>query len=830
MRSRPLIIVIDALDELAKDFWVSFLDGIMKVLGSHPTGVKAFVTSRTEPIIENYFLSFNISDIALDGDNNKADVAAYLSDTVREYAVENSFDPAMRDTILHEIQSRADGMFLWAKLAWENFQDGVGSWTKALVRQKILELQQLPPGLDHLYHLLLIKVDRRLHTELFELLLWLVTTLRPLSVPELSTCLALKTRPRNSNDIDVKLSLKAFIKRTLPHLVQVNDQEVVTLVHQSFKDFLLQITHLQFQGSKAPNNFFVNIAYANCHVAAECLAYLAMDDIWMGLPEKTAHSTLAFVKLKERKEFAFLEYALYQWAAHLKGVEDSPKVWIQFKRVVDNPRSWEVLCYESQKMRVHYVDWTLPIFQAYYQKVRFLIRKLVEAGEDINKLSKSGDTILHRVGLYHHLDMKFLLDLGADINGKNNHGQTMLHRFGILGDPQRLLDWMERPGVDVNSRQDDGATILHIVVRSEWSNAGDILNILLGNPDLNVNAMDSSGRSPLTMAIHWGKEHSTRRLLTCHRVSMSTTGKDGENPLTNAASQSWTDILMTLLDAIDNIDEFADESGRTVLHWTVMNNMIEPLQLILTSKLFLVNRLDNRMMTPLHYAADEGLPVITRLLLENGATPTARNRLKETPLHIAAAKGNKWVMEALLERSPIASINDRDQFGWTPTHRAVTSGNEALMKYLVNLQGVDLTLRDKHGRSALAFAASYGTPEILELLLDNMSIDSSREIDHFGNTLLHLAAREQNLSTAIFLLGSLNLSERNKLNFRSQTATDVVDPDTEMVRILEAKGVRSNCPRKPATYIYQPRVEEESIMDPLSMQITGPVRQDDDGS
>jgi hypothetical protein len=89
----------------------------MNFLASHATQVKAFVTSRTEPVIENYFSSFNISDIVLDDNNNKADIAIYLSDTVREYAVENCFDPIMRDTILHEIQSRADGMFLWATLA-----------------------------------------------------------------------------------------------------------------------------------------------------------------------------------------------------------------------------------------------------------------------------------------------------------------------------------------------------------------------------------------------------------------------------------------------------------------------------------------------------------------------------------------------------------------------------------------------------------------------------------------------------------------------------------------------------------------------------------------
>ncbi|PVH68097.1 ankyrin [Cadophora sp. DSE1049] len=246
--------------------------------------------------------------------------------------------------------------------------------------------------------------------------------------------------------------------------------------------------------------------------------------------------------------------------------------------------------------------------------------------------------------------------------------------------------------------------------------------------------------------------------------------------------------------------------------------MIEPLELILTSKKYLVNRPDNRMMTALHYAAEEGLPVITRLLLEKGATPTTRNRFNETPLHVAAAKGNKWVIEALLESSSRASINDRDRFGWTPTHRAVTSGNEALMRYLATLPGIDLTVRDKHGRSVLAFAAAYGTPEMLEMFLETTGGDSSQEIDYFGNTLLHLAAREKNHSTTEFLLGRLDRSERNLLNFRNQSALDVVDPGTVIAWILVSNDVRQNCPRKPATCNYHPRTKGNDRADP-AMQV-----------
>lgn len=247
-------------------------------------------------------------------------MSQYTSDIVRGYAVENSFTPEMPDTNLHEIRSRAAGMFLWATLAWENFKDGVGSWTKALVKQKLSELQQLPPGLDSLYYSLLMKVDQRLHVEIFELLIWLVTAQRPLYVAKLSIYLALRTRPQRSKDTDVKLSLKTFIKRALPHLVRVEEDGYVALVHQSFKDLLLQIKYLQFQGSQVSNKFFIDITQANYYAAGDCLTYLALDDI--GIIYEDFEINLE----KAVEQFPFFEYALLNWAAHLHQVEDSDDV------------------------------------------------------------------------------------------------------------------------------------------------------------------------------------------------------------------------------------------------------------------------------------------------------------------------------------------------------------------------------------------------------------------------------------------------------------------------------------------------------------------------
>lgn len=188
------------------------------------------------------------------------------------------------------------------------------------------------------------------------------------------------------------------------------------------------------------------------------------------------------------------------------------------------------------------------------------MRRLVEDGENINKPSRSGDTV-HRARLDHPLNIQFLLDLRADVNGRNELGLTMLHRFGLLRDSKRLLDRMRRPDVDINARQADGATILHIVVVWDSQERDDVLEALRSRQDLDVNYMDNSGHTALTMTIHWGKSLATLILITCPRFRFNRAGWEGENPLTNAARQCWSEILMDFLRTIDNIDEFIDQDG-----------------------------------------------------------------------------------------------------------------------------------------------------------------------------------------------------------------------------------------------------------------------------
>jgi hypothetical protein len=93
----------------------------------------------------------------------------------------------------------------------------------------------------------------------------------------------------------------------------------------------------------------------------------------------------------------------------------------------------------------------------------------------------------------------------------------------------------------------------------------------------------------------------------------------------------------------------------------------------------------------------EGHRELAEVLLSNKADVNARSASGETPLHVAARKGH------------------RDRLDQTPLHLAAAAGHAEVVKALLD-QDADLLARDKSGRTPKAFAIENGHAAIIELL------------------------------------------------------------------------------------------------------------------
>jgi len=795
--SRPLYIIIDALDEMSKDFWARFFEDMDKIMTSGEYHVRLFVTSRNEPEIEMQLLSWHTSHVELgEISQNRLDVSAFLEDSVLTYGRENSFGNNIANTVLRELAKRADGMFLWATLAWDHFRDGVGLWTKAILDEKVRQLQLLPPGLDALYHRILQSTDRRLHAELWQVLKWVACSKQPLTIEELSVALALSEKPRRSRDIDARMSLKDFLKKRCPHLIKVDNTDRVNLVHLSFKDFLLQVTEIRAPevNHMVPNYFHLNTRKVDYEIGMDCLVYLSLDDFY-SLSTSTWIKDNRWVSDPElwgwrfnddvTSQFVFITYARTFWTDHLESQDDPEEVWIWFKRAFDCPPQYRPLLQINSN----------PLFFLCKANAWGLMKHMIDEGYDINAPGQSGDHLLHRYALstvsasLDRATVDHLVTLGAHINGRDALGRTIMHRLALEGWVVELREWLRRPGVDINSRDNSGQTIIHIAARSERSVAKTLFDLLFSFPEIDINIQDSVGNTPLTLAIHWANEYSAARLLSHPEIDINSSRSRGESPLLNAVCQGWTQSVLSLLGNLANVDNFCDSTGRTILHWTIMMGMIEAFKIALSKQSAILNLADDRGMTALHYASQEGEFEAVGVLLKHNCTIT-KTRFGESPLHLAAARGHQRILELLLtsKNVPRAILNEKDNMGWTITHRAVTSGNDNLIEFLLAQEDLELTRKDRHGRSAVAFAAAYASKNILKMFLSKRRQDETF-VDSFGNTLIHLAAGADNAGTLFYLL-ELGSIDKNRLNHWGKTALDLVPSSSSLLDALPTWGLK----------------------------------------
>lgn len=120
--------------------------------------------------------------------------------------------------------------------------------------------------------------------------------------------------------------------------------------------------------------------------------------------------------------------------------------------------------------------------------------------------------------------------------------------------------------------------------------------------------------------------------------------------------------------------------------------------------------------TPLHQAAKGGDEQLVRLLLDRGASTTARVSDKRcTPLHYAAVGGSPAIVKLLVENG--ADINAQEHNGATAVRLAALEGGEDVVRLLVLGYGANLSLTDRYAKTPLHWVASYGTPAMVELLL-----------------------------------------------------------------------------------------------------------------
>ena len=96
------------------------------------------------------------------------------------------------------------------------------------------------------------------------------------------------------------------------------------------------------------------------------------------------------------------------------------------------------------------------------------VKKLINAGEDVNAANAEGDTPLHYAASNGHKDiLNILLQAGAAVNATDSEGNTPLH-WAAKGGHKDILKILIASGGDVNAITFNGSTVLDVAAWKVW--------------------------------------------------------------------------------------------------------------------------------------------------------------------------------------------------------------------------------------------------------------------------------------------------------------------------------------------------------------------------
>ena len=181
----------------------------------------------------------------------------------------------------------------------------------------------------------------------------------------------------------------------------------------------------------------------------------------------------------------------------------------------------------------------------------------------------------------------------------------------------------------------------------------------------------------------------------------------------------------------------------------VMEGDIEATKRMLGNHRDLVDARGIRHATPLHYAASRGHKEIVEALLDHGAAVDVQDDDSFTPLLAASKLGHSEVVEVLLTWGAAVDVRDRD--GFTALLQAAGWGHQETVEVLLKHQAT-VNTSNNIGFTALHLAAGWGRREIVTMLLANGADVNANDGNNF--TPLHAAAANGHGDVAEVLLAN----------------------------------------------------------------------------
>ncbi|KAG8528096.1 uncharacterized protein KY384_007012 [Bacidia gigantensis] len=318
----------------------------------------------------------------------------------------------------------------------------------------------------------------------------------------------------------------------------------------------------------------------------------------------------------------------------------------------------------------------------------------------------------------------------------------------IRYEPNRPIEYTVT-GQAVSVDNDDiDAQFLQAAINSNISTLQDWITRLLTPPD----AKDRFTRIFLA-AIPDASETSLALLLSSGLVDIQAEDEVNERNCLHEAAISGNQAALQIGFAHRIDVSRPDVYGRIPLHYACIMGRVAMVQQLLRLNPRTINESDHDKFTPLIHAIAHNQLDCVQELLKYGACLDPENESDHVPLNLACQYGRTAIVKLLLEQT--AKLLP-DAEGLYPQHLVARSGQNPETLLLLEKYGADLDQRDKFYQwTPLFHAASEGQVDCIQVLVDQ-GVDTTI-LDEKGCSAMYYAAWEGHLGC----MRLLNLEEES---------------------------------------------------------------------
>eukprot|EP00747_Dinoflagellata_sp_TGD_P091184 gnl/TRDRNA2_/TRDRNA2_164972_c0_seq4.p1 gnl/TRDRNA2_/TRDRNA2_164972_c0~~gnl/TRDRNA2_/TRDRNA2_164972_c0_seq4.p1 ORF type:complete len:591 (-),score=50.27 gnl/TRDRNA2_/TRDRNA2_164972_c0_seq4:85-1605(-) len=340
-------------------------------------------------------------------------------------------------------------------------------------------------------------------------------------------------------------------------------------------------------------------------------------------------------------------------------------------------------------------------------------------------LEGSGTPLCAAVAQNHSNIVSLLLESGAHPDEHDQLGRSPLGTAARLGHGALVQNLLAHRATPDTADTDSGLTALHHAVNNDRLSSVKLL--LQANADPNKKNSESS--TPLHLLCSRGSRlyySALADLLLKHGAEANAHDAAGLSSIWFAATGGDAELLTPFEGHTLDLD-LKDASGETPVHRAVGGRNEALLRQLLDMRAT-PHACSQRGNSPMSIAASRGEAGISKILLEAKASTEGCDE-SNTPLLFAARKGHITVAELLLAHG--AARDARDGRGDGPLHHAARGGHSILVRQLLQAHCAP-EVTNAEGKTPLHRVAQDGHIELAKVLLDYRA--STETKDYAGLT------------------------------------------------------------------------------------------------